>query len=260
MFGILYLRIDLLMLGLLGTEADVGNYGLATRVLETGIAVPVFFGSAFLATVAQTGAGTDRAAAQTESALRYVLLICVPLAFALALTADPLIDLVAGERYDGAAEALARLCPILVLTAAYAVLSNLQIALDRIGLIVRISLAGIALKVALNLWAIPRYGANGAALAAVAGEVLVVSAQWYVARHDLDMGGLLRWCARLAVAAAAMGGAALLAVAVGISWPVAAAIGVPVFAAVALLARCFSVSELRLAVGAALRSGALAPS
>jgi O-antigen/teichoic acid export membrane protein len=245
-FGLLYLRIDLIMLGLLGTDAAVGNYGLAARVLEVAVAVPAFFGGAFLATVAQTGAGTDRVADQTALALRYVLLICVPLAFALAIAADPLVDLVAGPRYEGASEVLVRLSPVLALTAAYAVLTNLQVALDRTSLLVKISLGGIALKVVLNAWAIPRYGANGAALAAVAGEGLVVVSQWYFARHDFDAARVLAWCGRLVVSAAAMVAVGSL-VAIGLPWLTALAGGLAAFLVAAWVTACVSVSELRLA-------------
>ena len=250
-FGVLYLRVDLIMLGLIGSEAAVGNYALASRVLETAIAVPSFFGGAFLATVAQTGAGTDRAAAQTAQALRYLLLICVPLAFALAVAAEPLIDLVAGGGYDQAGEVLVRLSPVLVLTAAYVVLANLQVALDRTKQLVRISLAGIALKIALNAWAIPRYGANGAAMAAVGGEVLVVIAQWYFARRDFDARATLAWCARLLTPVAAMLAAGALALGT-IGWPAALVLGLVAFAVTALVTRCTSVAELRLALSSAL--------
>jgi O-antigen/teichoic acid export membrane protein len=249
-FGVLYLQIDLVMLGLLGSDPAVGNYALAVRVLEVASAVPVFFGSAFLATVAQTGAGTERAAAQTASALRYLLLLCLPLAFSLAMVADPLIELVAGERYADAGEILVRLSPVLALTAVYAVLVNLQVALDRTALVAKISLAGLLLKIGLNAWAIPRYGANGAALAAVAGEGLVVGAQVYFTRNDLDVRRLLAWCGRLGTAAILMVAAGLVALD-GIGWPAALAIGLMVFALAALTTRCLSVGELRVALASA---------
>jgi O-antigen/teichoic acid export membrane protein len=245
-FGLLYLRVDLIMLGLLGSEAAVGNYGFAARVLETAVAVPAFFGGAFLATVAQTGPATERAADQTTRALRYVLLICVPLTFAIAMAAGPLVDLVAGRRYDGAGDVLLRLSPVLTLTAAYAVLANLQVALDRTSLLVKISLAGIALKVVLNAWAIPRWGAEGAALAAVAGEALVVTAQWYSARRHFDVSGVLAWCGRLALSAATMVAVGLL-IAGGLPWLGALVAGLAAFALAAGLTHTASISELRLA-------------
>jgi O-antigen/teichoic acid export membrane protein len=245
-FGLLYLRVDTIMLGLLGSEAAVGNYGVATRVLETAIALPALFGGAFLATVAQTGARTEHAAIQTSRAMRYLLLVSVPLAFGLAVAADPLVSAVAGSRYDQAGEILLRLTPVLVLMAAYVVLANLQIALDRTSLLVKISLAGIGVKVGLNAWAIPRYGANGAALAAVAGETMVVIAQWYSARHRFDAGRLLAWCGRLAVSAAAMVAVGSLIV-IGLPWVTGLAGGLAAFLVAAWVTECVSMSELRLA-------------
>jgi O-antigen/teichoic acid export membrane protein len=246
-FSLIYLRIDLIMLGLIGTHSAVGNYGVAARILDTSLAVPAYFGGAFLATVAQARVSGRRVASQTETALRYLLIIAVPLAFVLAFTADPLVHLVAGESYDDAGEILIRLSPVLVLTATYAVLGNLQVALDRIRLLAGISLAGIALKLALNAWAIPLYGANGAALAAVGGELLVVGAQWYFAREDIDTGRLARWCGRLAIAAVAMVGVGLIALD-ALSWPAALALGLPTFAMFALLTRVISIGELRMAM------------
>jgi O-antigen/teichoic acid export membrane protein len=252
-FGLLYLRIDLIMLGLLGSDSAVGNYGLAARVLETAVAVPAFFGGAFLATVAQTGAGTRRAADQTTRALRYVLLICVPLTFTLAMAAAPLVEVVAGQRYEGAADVLLRLSPVLALTAAYAVLANLQVALDRTRLLVKISLAGIALKVALNAWAIPRWGADGAALAAVAGESLVVVAQWYSARRHFNVQAVLAWCGRLALSAAAMIAVGLLVVS-GLTWLTALAGGLAAFVLAAALTHTTSMSEIRIAWASVART------
>jgi O-antigen/teichoic acid export membrane protein len=245
-FGLVYLRIDTIMLGLLGSEAAVGNYGVAVRVLETAIAVPAYFGNAFLATVAQFGAHSPGVPAQTVRALRYLLVICVPLAFGIAVAADPLVRLVAGGGYDEAGELLVRISPVLALMAAYAVLANLQIALDRTATLVKISVAGVAFKIALGAWAIPRYGANGAALAAVAGELMVVIAQWYSARDHFDAGRALRWCARLALSAGAMVAVGLLVLS-GLTWVAALVAGLVAFAALVRLTACLSPGELRQA-------------
>jgi O-antigen/teichoic acid export membrane protein len=245
-FGLLYLRIDLIMIGLLGSDAAVGNYGVAARVLETAVAVPALFGGAFLATVAHRGTGPERASEQTALAIRYVLVVCVPLAFAIAVAAGPLIDFVAGQRYESAAEVLVILSPVLALTSAYAVLANLQVALDRTRLLVKISLAGIALKLALNAWAIPRYGAQGAAAVAVTGEAGVVAAQWYFARNEFDAAGVLAWCGRLALSAAAMVAAGLL-IASGLPWLSALAGGLAAFALAAWVTHVVSRRELQVA-------------
>lgn len=245
-FSVLYLRIDILMLGQFKSDVVVGNYAVASRIMDTAIIVPAYFGSAFLATVAQTGARTPLARLQTASALRHIVLICVPLAFGLAVAADPLVDLIAGSDYSSAGEVLAILSPWLALIASYSVLANLQVALDRVGVLVKIVLAGLAFKLALNAFAIPTYGANGAAVSAVIAECAVVVAQWFSARDYVDVKPFLDYLLRLLLCTAAMlaVGLPLLALA----WPLALVAGLLVFAASALVIGCVSLEELRLAV------------
>jgi O-antigen/teichoic acid export membrane protein len=201
-FALLYLRIDTIMLGALSSDDEVGSYGVAVRVVETVVAVPSFFGAAFLATVAQ--GDLERAGVRTERALRLLLLVCVPLAFALGAVAGPIVQLVGGDDYDRAAEVLVRLSPMIALFGAYTVLANLQIALDRTVVLVWISVGGVALKIALNAWAIPEWGATGAAATVVAAEAAVVVAQWVAARGHVRGRALARWAAGLLVAAVAM--------------------------------------------------------
>ena len=244
-FSLLYFRIDLIMLGLMGSAVEVGNYGVAAKALETAVAVPGFFGSAFLATMAHSGTASSRAADATARALRYLLIVCVPLAFGLAVLADPLVDVLAGADYEQAGGILLRLSPVLALVAAYAVLANLQIALGRTDVVIKISLAGIAFKIALNAWAIPRYGAEGAAVAAVAGEVVVVVAQWYSARSYFDVPAVLAWCGRLALSAAAMVAVGWL-IATGLAPLPALAGGLAAFALAAALTHTATAGDIRM--------------
>ena len=253
-FSLIYARIDLVMLGLLDTDVATGNYGVAVRVVETLLIVPMFFGGAFLATVAYTGVQNERAGVQTATALRYILLLCVPLSFTLAMTGGPLVDLVAGADYDSAGDLLVRLSPVLVLVAGYGVIASLQVALDRVATLVRVNLAGVVVKVALNLWAIPRWGAQGAAVTAVVAEAAVVAAQWYLVRRELELGPLLAWTGRLALCGAATV-AAGLAVASVAEWPLALAAGLGAYALAAGGMRCASTADLR-SIAASIRVSA----
>jgi O-antigen/teichoic acid export membrane protein len=245
-FNLVYARIDLVMLGLLSTKSAVANYGVASRLLETAIVVPAYFGSAFLATVAQGALSPVLTGVRTARAIRYILIVCVPLAFGLAIAGDPLVRLFAGRAYSPAGTILALLSPILVLVASYGVLSNLQIAIDRTATLVKINLAGVVVKVALNLYAIPAYGAKGAAVAAVVAEAAVVVAQWSTARSQVSLPDFAGWCGKLALCAAAMIGAGALVLAAA-SWALALVAGLAVFAAAAWLSHCMSPHELRAA-------------
>jgi O-antigen/teichoic acid export membrane protein len=245
-FSVLYLRVDILMLGQLESAADVGNYGIASRIMDTAIVVPAYFGSAFLATIAQTGPRTARGQMQTAGALRHILVICVPLAFALAVCADPLVDLVAGGEYDSAGTLLAILSPWLALIASYSVLSNLQVALDRVRVLIAIVLTGLLLKIALNGVLIPLYGSEGAAVAAVIAESAVVVAQWWSARDYVSIHQFIGYFARLLVCTGAMVGTTLPLIG-ALGWPLALALGFAAFGVLAVALGCVSIEELRVA-------------
>lgn len=251
-FNVLYLRVDTLMLGWLDSDVAVGNYGVASRIMETALVLPAFFGSAFLATVGHTGARTPRARVQTAGALRNVMLLSLPFAIGLAYAAAPLVRLLAGHDYASAGRVLALLCPMIVWVASYGVLANLQVALDHVSLLVRINVLGVLAKVALNLVAIPIYGVTGAAVVAVAVEAVVVGCQWWISRAYFDVRALSGFLGRMLGAGALMAAAA---VGLGrlIPWPVALAGSAVVFGMAAVALRCVDPDEMRLA-RAALRS------
>jgi O-antigen/teichoic acid export membrane protein len=248
-FNVLYLRVDTLMLGWLDTSTAVGNYGVASRMMETALVLPAYFGSAFLVTIGHTGVRTPRARVQTSGAIRNVLLLSVPFAVALAYLAKPLVDLIAGEGYDSAGTILMLLCPMIVFVASYGVLANLQVALDHVSLLVRISCLGVLAKVVINLFVIPAHGAEGAAVVASALEGVVVVVQWWIARPYFDHRPLLGYVARVLLAGALM---ALVAFGVGsfAPWPVAIVLACVVFAVAAVVLRCVRVDELRMVRGA----------
>ena len=250
-FNVIYLRVDTLMLGWLDTDVAVGNYGVASRVMETALVLPAYFGGAFLATVGRTGARTARARIQTAGAVRNVLLLTVPFAVALAYAAGPLVDLAAGSGYDEAGTILTLLCPMLVLVASYGVLANLQVALDHVSLLVRILGLAVVAKIAINFAVIPAYGAKGAAVVASSIEAVVVVVQWWLARWYIDVPPLLRFVARIFAAGAVMAGVALGVGAVA-PWPVALVAAGAAFGAAALALGCVDADEVRM-VRAALR-------
>jgi O-antigen/teichoic acid export membrane protein len=231
----------------MASEAAVGNYGVAVRLVETAILVPAFIGGAFLVTIAQTGPRTSRGQLQTVVASRNALLICLPMAFSLGIAADPIVEAVAGSSYKTAGTALLLLSPMVGLVATYSILANLQVANDRLGPLIWINFGGVLLKVGLNLYAIPRYGIEGAAVTAVVAEVFVVTGQWVVSRSIANMRAIFDDVWRFGVAAVTMiGTGAAAAGAQG--WPLGLFAGLSSFAITGLALRCISKRDLRLAL------------
>jgi O-antigen/teichoic acid export membrane protein len=255
--NVLYLRIDVLMLGHMDTETAVGNYGVVARVMDAAVILPAFFGNAFLATIAATGPRTERGRMQTTQALPWIVLLTAPLAVTLLAVSGPLMRAVTGGGYDDAGPILARLAPFVLITATYGVLSSLQVALDKVLVLMRLFLIGLVVKVAVNFWAIPKYGAEGAAVTAVGAELLVAVVQWYWSREWFDSRVVGFAIVRILVASVVSGVAMALLVHV-VPWPLAILLGLIVYALAALATGALSPSKAREVLGA-VRSGGAQP-
>jgi O-antigen/teichoic acid export membrane protein len=245
--NVLYMRVDILMLGHLDTGAAVGNYGISSRVLDAAIVLPAFFGNAFLATISETGPRTERGRTQTTEALGWIVLLTAPVAVTLAVAATPLMELVTGGGYDEAGPVLARLSPVVLVIATYGVLASLQVALDELSVLLRLFGIGLVLKVAANAYAIPAFGARGAAVSAAATEIVIGALQWRWARAYFDARSAAGVVVRVLIAAGVSAGAMALLVS-ALPWGVGVALGLLVYLVVAVATGALSPARTREAV------------
>jgi len=160
-------NVDLLMLGWLATDADVGIY----RVASQTVIVVAFAISSLNMVVAphvtrlfRTG---DMAGLQKMVTLgsRVIAITGIPVAILLIVWGDVFLTTVFGDEFLAAAVPLSILCVgqvVNLLTGINgAVLSMTKYASES----ARIVAAGAMLNIILNTWLIPRYGINGAAIA-----------------------------------------------------------------------------------------------
>jgi O-antigen/teichoic acid export membrane protein len=247
--NVLYMRVDILMLGHLDTAEAVGNYGVATRVMDAAIILPAFFGNAFLATISATGPRTERGRMQTTEAMRWVVLMTAPVAVTLLVAASPIVELIAGDGYDEAGPILARLSPVVMVIAIYGVLASLQVAMNDLRTLMWLFGIGLVVKIAANAYAIPEYGPTGAAVAASIAEIVVAAIQWRWARAWFDVGSAASGVVRVLIAAAIS--AAVMAVCVDqLPWPVGIAVGLVAYAVAALATGALSRAKVLEAVQA----------
>jgi O-antigen/teichoic acid export membrane protein len=90
-------------------------------------------------------------------------------AYALA---GPLIVVPFGNDFALATEPFRILCFGLVFVFAIWVLHAIAMSVNREHLLVKTAVVGLVVNVGLNLYLIPRIGANGAAIATVVGELV----------------------------------------------------------------------------------------
>lgn len=200
---ILYMRIDQVMLGQMATADELGRYGLAVRVSEVALVIPIALGTSFFASIIRA----EARGSLPEQSQRLYDAMTVATLFAggvLAVAAIFLFEPIFGAAYaDG-------LLPTLILILGLPFYSW-GIAREKVLLARRqywftpiIALCGAVLNIGLNLIFIPHFGSIGAAWATVAtflatalGVAIVIPTLRAEARGMLRSLNLLRAAQRL---------------------------------------------------------------
>jgi O-antigen/teichoic acid export membrane protein len=233
-----FYRIDLVMLSKLDTFEAVGVYGIAYKF---GDILHFASSSLMLALLPLMVRAWPTALPAFHRAFRRAFLLSA-LVGALAvvefgLFARPFISLLYGERYGEAASATKLVVAGEFLHFFTRLALTALIATGRHRHYPAVTLAGVAVNIGLNLWMIPAYSYNGAALATLITESLVALGMLAVAlrlpaTRPLPLAGAAS-CLLAAVPAGLVGFAAERLV----GWPVGAVATGTVFLAAAHLLR-----------------------
>lgn len=183
LLGSLYLRVDVVLLGLLTDTVEVGRYTTAARVLEATYALPHLL---MLALLPRLVKARNFARTFGGSALALVGLGVVAAA-ALVWLAPALLQRLYPEEGAEVATLVVALAPAAVAVYLGFLATQSLVVLGRSTTWLGLALLGLVVDVVLNVLWIPGYGARGAAWATVVTEVVVaVSAAllcWVVAKR-----------------------------------------------------------------------------
>lgn len=166
-----YMKVDQIMLAEMLGDESVGVYSAAVRMSEVWYFIPV-------AIVASVNPSIIQAKKQSEE-LYYARLqqlygvmssISVPVAIAMTFLSGIIVDMLFGSAYAAAGSVLA----IHIWTAVFVfmgLVSSKWFMIEHLQKITfRRTMIGAVINVVLNLWLIPKYGINGAAIATVAAQ------------------------------------------------------------------------------------------
>jgi O-antigen/teichoic acid export membrane protein len=225
-----YARADVFVVTWLGSWTDVGLYGAATRIVDLARTVSPAYGKALYPLLARLHATRSREfAVLGAQAVREVVVVAATLAFGIAALSGWMIDALYGPALAPAADVLAVLAWTLIPAGLATVLAQLLFAADRQIVDLRVNAVATVASVALNVVLVPRLGARGAAVSALAAATLYAVLQYAGVCRDVETPRALGWLARLLVVTA--GAMAVLRIG-GSQHPVfAAAVGLAAFAA-----------------------------
>ena len=253
--GTIYFRADGFLLSLFRSSGEVGLYGVAYKIVELTMTLPVVFMAAVFPLLAAARDTPGRVDALTQRAVSFLQTMAAPAVVGVAILAPELARLLGGTPFERAWKPLA-----ILMFGNYFVFTSLPyncalLISDRQAFLARVAALALVANVLLNLAAIPLFGVTGAAWSVVATEVLI---QTLLKRSYRAMTGSRTSPPKQAltlVNAAAMG-AVVFAVRHGLDRRVSTALlvavcvgaGMVVYAALAVGTRTIAMNELRTLV------------
>jgi len=185
--AMLYLKIDIVMLGEMHSETAVGVYAAATRISEVWYFIPMALMSSLQPSIIQAKQHSEdlfQSRLRNIYGLMSAISICV--AFGVTFFADELVRLLFGQFYEAAGIVLAvhvwaAIAVFLgVASSQYLIIENLQkIAMYRTTI-------GLLCNIVLNVILIPRYGAVGAAVATLFSYSLAILSMYFFAQSRVQ--------------------------------------------------------------------------
>jgi len=222
---IAYLRLDSVLLGILGTSEDVGFYGAASRPVEYLIlALAVLVNVMFPLLARWYGVDPRRFAALYAHGASALLAVSVPIAVTVLVFAGEVVTLLYPSDFAPSAAILRLLVGSVVFTvlgawAGFALLSG-----GRERLLLGGHPRALILNVVMNLALIPPAGYMGAAAAALVTSIVVAGSTMLFAARRLSVSLDRRRSARLLLANCCLGVVAVSSLSVGLPWAAAASI------------------------------------
>lgn len=160
LFAYLVIRIDLLLVNYFSGVTETGIYSVSVAFADLLCMLPLAIGTVLFPRVARAESGDGEI---TLKVCRYSVVLMTGLCLLTALLARPLILLLYGPAFASATIPLLWLLPGVLLLSLESILANDLAGRGYPRVLVVYWLLGLLMNVGLNLLAIPRWGATGAA-------------------------------------------------------------------------------------------------
>lgn len=188
--GQIHYKADVILLGLLRSQADVAVYGVAYKVIDFLLVFCAVFAGMVYPVLARR-AEEDREDREDRARLRAALTrvlnttiaLAAPAAVGTILLAPGILLIVGGGRYESAATVLQLLAISVIFSFVNMIYTYVIIVQNRQAALIWVSVINITANVALNLYAIPRFSYVGSATATDITECLGMLLELVVANR-----------------------------------------------------------------------------
>lgn len=180
-----YNYFDVLMLGHFRSEVEVGVYAAIYVFFAGLVMVPSAFNNAFLPRMSKAhDQRTDGVKKAADSALRILLVLSAPVVIVTWLAAEELLQIAFGSEYLSGAFGFRILLSSAPLVFLFWFLRATLIAVGRVRSLLRITAVGLVTNILLNLILIPRFGLEGACVATLVAEAVLLGQAGRMVTHQ----------------------------------------------------------------------------
>lgn len=250
-FGVIYYRIDTVMLSMFTTESVVGWYGGAYRFFDVIMFLPSIFTTVIFPIFARLQSKQEELSDTFQRSLRYMILTGIPMTICFFLFAEEIVQLFYGlEEYGPSVILLQVFAPGVILVYIDFIMGSTIMATDRQNLLAWVGFAAIILNVGLNYLTIPYAhelwgnGGIGAALTTIVTELFIMAAAFSLLPGKYFNGFKISLTLRSLISGIVMVAVTLGLSALNVYWIVTAMIGLLVYLGCSILFRVITKNEL----------------
>ncbi|MFN2593515.1 MAG: flippase [Actinomycetota bacterium] len=190
-FSAIFFRIDTVMLAAFKSQAAVGLYGGAYRLLEATLFLSWSVGAAVYPVFARLDRTTEPSIETVyERSVKLVVALTLPIAVGAGVVASHVLTLFYGAEFARGHNALALLAPTIALYPVVYVSTHLLVSQNRERVLTYVFAFVMVENVVANLILIPAFSLNGAAASTSISELIVTVLFVY---HALRSTGPIDW-------------------------------------------------------------------
>ena len=205
-FGLIYIRIDTVMLSVLKGNAVVGWYNASYNLVLSFKAVPHLLMNALLPLMSYYYISSKNLLKKTyEKSFKYLLILGLPVALGISLISDRIILLFYGEQFINSIFVLRILAWDVLLIFLCKCLAFLLVSTDKQNQMAIIVGLVALINVILNLFLIPIFSFVGAAMATIVAECFLLFTYMYLTHRSVIKISIHKIILKPVVACAAMG-------------------------------------------------------
>ena len=179
-FGLIYIKIDTIMLSVMKGDAVVGWYNASYNLTLGLTPIPDLFMNALLPMMALYSISQKEALKNIfEKSFKYLFIFGLPIAVGTTLLADKIVFLIYGNQYMNSIIALQILAWDILLVFLYRCIYYLLISINKQNLVMIVAGSCALINIGLNLLLIPSYSYVGSGIATIITEIILLSFFFY---------------------------------------------------------------------------------